>query len=77
MEDNTITSLEGFSSLDATQFSTETMTLENNDFSSYEVGTIDYWVNEKIEKLIATTEDPQEANFDLFAEEYLSLANIG
>lgn len=77
VEDNTITSLEGFSSLDATQFSTETMTLENNDFSSYEVGTIDYWVNEKIEKLIATTEDPQEANFDLFAEEYLSLANIG
>ena len=77
VEDNSITSLEGFSSLDATQFSTETMTLGNNDFSSYELGTIDYWVNENVEKLIAITEDPQEANFDLFAEEYLSQANIG
>lgn len=53
------------------------MTYGDNDFSSYELGTTDYWVNELAEKLVALTEDPDQANFSLFADEYLSQANIG
>ena len=53
------------------------MTMEGNDFSSSEINTQDYWVNESAEKLIATTEDPAEANFNLFADEYFAQANIG
>lgn len=77
IKNNQVTSIDGFSSLRATEFSTETMTLEDNDFSFYELGTQDYWVNEEAEKLIATTEDPDEANFSLFANEYYEQANIG
>ena len=61
----------------STEFSTETLTLGENDFSSIELGTTDYWVDESAEKLIALTEDPDEANFDLIADAYLAQANIG
>ena len=75
--DNTGTAVEGFLAFKATAFSTETMTMENNDFSSSEINTTDYWVNEEAEKLIASTEDPDEANFDLIDEEFFNQANIG
>lgn len=69
---------EGFTAFRATEFTTETMILEdNNSFSSVQLGTTDYWVNEEIEKRIAITENPDEANFSLFANEYNAQANIG
>ena len=77
IRNNEATALDGFSAFNATEFSTESMTLEGNNFSSMAVNTTDYWVNESVEKLIATTEDPDAANFDLFADEYFAQANIG
>lgn len=74
---NDVTALDGFMAFNATEFSTESMTLEGNNFSSMAVNTQDYWVNESVEKLIATTEDPDAANFDMFADEYFAQANIG
>ena len=74
---NDVTALDGFMAFNATEFSTESMTLEGNNFSSMAVNTQDYWVNESVEKLIATTENPDAANFDLFADEYFAQANIG
>ncbi len=77
IRNNQGTSVDKFLALNATEFSTETMTLEGNDFSNIEINTQDYWVNESAEKLIATTEDPLEADFSLFADEYFAQANIG
>ena len=77
VRNNVGTAFEGFNAYNATEFTTETMTLENNDFSSMGIGTTDYWVNESAEKLIAVTEDPDAANFSLFADEYYAQANIG
>ena len=77
IEDNKATSIGHFLGLKATEFSTETMTFGNNDFDSYELGTTDYWVNEEAEKLVALTEDPDSANYSLFAQEYIAQANIG
>lgn len=74
---NDVTAIDGFNAFNATEFSTESMTLEGNNFSSMAVNTQDYWVNESAEKLIATTEDPDAATFDLFADEYFAQANIG
>ena len=74
---NSVSSIDNFVAFRATEFSTETMTLENNQFSSIELNTTDFWVNEEIEKLIATTEDPDAANFNLFADEFFAQANIG
>ncbi|MCC0175967.1 right-handed parallel beta-helix repeat-containing protein [Waterburya agarophytonicola K14] len=68
---------EEFLAFKATEFSTETMTLEGNIFSAYELGTTDYWVNESAEKLVALTEDPDSANYSLFADDYIAQANIG
>ena len=68
--------IEEFSAFNATEFTTETMIMENNDFSSFELNTQDYWVNEAAEKLIATTEDPYAADFNLFSDEYYQQANI-
>ena len=76
VRDNIVTAVDGFLGFKATEFSTKTMTLENNDFSSSETNTPDFWVNEEAEKLIATTKDPNEANFDLISEEYYAQANI-
>lgn len=74
---NSVTTIGEFVAFNATAFTTESMTLENNDFSNIELNTPDFWVNEEIEKLIATTEDPDAANFDLFAEEFFAQADIG
>ncbi len=77
VKNNSATAVGSFAAFNATEFTTETMTLENNNnFSSSEIGTQDYWVNEEAEKLIALTENPDEANFDLFADEYYAQANI-
>lgn len=69
--------LDGFNLYNATEFTTESMSLEGNDFGdSMAIGTTDYWVNEGAEKAIATTIDPDAANFDLFADEYYEVAVI-
>ena len=76
VKNNVGTAIEGFNAYNATEFTTETMTLENNDFSSTGIGTTDYWVNESAEKLIAVTEDPYAADYSLFAGEYEAQLNI-
>lgn len=76
VKNNKANSVGNFVAFKATTFTTETMILENNHFSSSEINTQDYWVNEEAEKRIALTENPDEANFDLFADEYFAQANI-
>jgi hypothetical protein len=71
------TSVGDFAAFNATEFTTQTMIFEdNNSFSKVEFGTQDYWVNQWAETLIATTENPDEANFSLFANEYYAQADI-
>ena len=77
VRNNTATSAGEFSAFNVTEFSAETMTLEGNNFSSSETNTQDYWVNESAEKLVATTENPYEADFNLFADDYFGQVNIG
>ena len=77
VRNNEGTAVDDFTAFKATEFSTETMVLENNNFSSFELNTTDFWANEEAEKLIATTEDPYEADFSLFADEFFAQANIG
>ena len=77
IKDNEVTAVDEFTAFRVTEFSGETLTLEDNDFSSQQLGTTDYWVNESAEKLIALTIDPDKADFSLIAEEYLTYANIG
>ena len=76
IKDNQATAVDEFTAFRATEFSTETMTLEDNDFSSFQLGTTDYWANESAEKLVAITANPDLAGFSLFADDYLSEANI-
>lgn len=71
---NNVTAVDGFTAFNATEFTTETLTLGENNFSNQELGTTDYYVNEQAEKLVATTENPIEANFDLYAADYNSQA---
>ena len=73
---NTATSEENFFAFRATEYSTSTMTLGENNFSDFELNTTDYWVNEEAEKLIAETEDPDEATFDLISDDFFAQANI-
>ena len=68
---NYASAVENFAAYNATEFTTETMSVYDNDFSLEEINTEDYWVDEYAEKLIATTEDPAEADFTLFSEAYL------
>ncbi len=77
IKDNEVTAVDEFTAFRVTEFSGETLTLEDNDFSSQQLGTTDYWVNESAEKLIALTVDPDKADFSLIAEEYSAHANIG
>ena len=74
---NSGTSVDEFLVFDSTEFSSETMDFGDNDFSTYELGTQDYWVDEESEKLIATTENPGEADFSLLSDRYYEQANIG
>ena len=76
IKDNEANSVGDFPAFKATEFSTETMTIKDNNFTSSMIDTKDYWVNESAEKLIATTEDPDAANFSLFADEYAAHADI-
>jgi hypothetical protein len=67
-----------FRAFDATEFSTETLVLgENNDFTNQKLNTTDYWAAEKAEKQIARTEDPLAANFDLFSDEFYKSDSFG
>ncbi len=66
-----------FLAFNATEFTNESLSLGDNDFSSIELGTTDYWTNEEAERLIANTENPDEASFSLFSEQYYAEANIG
>ena len=77
IENNETESVGRFFGFKATEYTMETITLEDNDFDRYELGTTDYWVNESAEKLIAITEDPDKANFSLIAKEYAAHAVIG
>jgi hypothetical protein len=70
VNNNNVTATEEFLAFNATEFSTETLSLGENNFSSQELGTADYYVDEQAENLIATTENPTEANFDLIAADY-------
>ena len=71
------TAVDDFLVFKATDFSTKTMDFGENDFPSYELGSTDYWVNKEAEKQIATTENPGDANFGLFSDQYYGQANIG
>jgi hypothetical protein len=85
VDNNKITSVDDrrdgagrFLAFDATEFSTETLDLgENNDFTNQALNTTDYWAAQEAEKLIATTEEPLEANFDLFSDEFYNSNSFG
>jgi len=79
VNNNTVTALGDYVAFDATEFTTETMELGENDFSKIELNTTDYWANEEAEKTVAITEDPAEANFSLFEDDFFGDAstNIG
>ena len=77
VEGNTSTAAEGFLGLRMTEWTMETGTLGENNFSTAETYTTDFWVNEEAEKLIATTEDPDAADFSLINDEFFAQANIG
>lgn len=77
VKNNSGNSVDRFLVFDATEFSTETINFGDNDFSAYDLGSTDYWVNEQVEKLIAVTENPGEINFSSVAGEYYGQANIG
>ncbi|MBW4536574.1 MAG: right-handed parallel beta-helix repeat-containing protein [Pleurocapsa minor HA4230-MV1] len=67
-----------FFAFDATEFSTETMVLgDNNEFPSTDIGSTDFWANEEIEKLVAITEDPDAADFSLFADDFYNGGTYG
>jgi hypothetical protein len=72
VNNNNVTVVDGFLAFNATSFTIETLSLGENNFPSQELGTTDYFVNEQAEKLVAMTENPMEANFDLYAAEYNS-----
>lgn len=74
---NDVTAVDDFLAFDATEFTTETMVLGENTFSSVELNSTDYWHNESMEKQVAITEDPGEAGFDLFEEDFYEDAIIG
>ncbi|NJO97555.1 MAG: hypothetical protein HC764_17440 [Pleurocapsa sp. CRU_1_2] len=70
VSNNNITAIDGFTAFNSTEFSTQTQSLNTNEFSSLETGSTDYYANEQAEILVATTEDPSQAGFELFAAEY-------
>ena len=77
VRDNTVTANDGFSAFNATAFSSQTMDLGYNNFSSMATETTDYWTNQAAETQIATTTNPADANFSLFSDQYYGQANIG
>ena len=77
VEGNKVTTLGDYVAFDATAFTTETMELGENDFANIELNTTDYWANKEAEITVAITEDPAEANFSLFEDDFFEGANIG
>lgn len=78
VDNNIVTSTKDFLAFDATEFTTKTMELgDNNDFSSMEINSTDYWANEKLETLVAITEDPAAANFSLFEDDFYTGGTFG
>jgi Right handed beta helix region len=78
VDNNIVTSAKGFFAFDATEFTTKTMKLgDNNDFSSMQINTKDYWANEKQETRVAITEDPDVADFSLFKDDFLNGGTFG
>lgn len=75
--DNDVSSNGNYLAFDATAFTTETMIMRGNNFSNMELDSTDWWANEEIEKLVAITEDPSEADFSLFEDDFFAGANIG
>lgn len=74
---NSGNAVDRFLVFDATEFSSQSINFGENDFSAYEMGTQDYWVNEEAEKLIAVTENANDANFSSVSDAYYGQANIG
>jgi nitrous oxidase accessory protein NosD len=72
VSNNSVTGADGHVGYDATALTTETMELGENDFSNQLLNSEDFFVNPGAETLIATTEDPLEANFELIREDYVS-----
>jgi hypothetical protein len=78
VDNNTVTSAKNFFAFDASEFTTKTMKLgSNNNFSSMQLNTKDYWANEKLEKLVAMTEDPNAADFSLFRDDFYNGDTFG
>ena len=77
VRNNSANAVGEFTAFKATEYTTQTMIAENNDFSRVEMGSTDYWVNETVEILIAETENPSQADFSLFSNEYYQNINIG
>jgi hypothetical protein len=78
VDNNTVTSVGNFIGYDATEFTTETLKLgDSNDFSRTELNTTDFWANERAERRIATTEDPDRANFSLFEDDFYTGGTFG
>lgn len=77
VRDNQADAVGRFIAFQATEFSTETMVIENNDFSTQLLDTTDFWANQAGEIAVAVIADPREADFELFGAEFLAGANIG
>ncbi|MFM2314105.1 MAG: hypothetical protein RLZZ04_3381 [Cyanobacteriota bacterium] len=69
---NSVTGVDGHVGFDATGLTTETLDLGKNDFSNQLLNTPDYFVDAGAETLIATTEDPSEADFGLIQDAYVA-----
>lgn len=78
VDNNTVTVTGRFLAFDATEFTTETLKLgDNNDFPSFLLNTTDYWANERLEIQVAVTEDPDAANFSLFEDDFYNGGTFG
>jgi hypothetical protein len=67
---NTVTGVDGHVGLDATELTTETLDLGENNFSNQLLGSTDYFVDPAAETMIANEADPSKANFDLISAAY-------
>jgi nitrous oxidase accessory protein NosD len=79
VDNNKVTvSNDDFFAFDATEFSTETLVLgDNNEFPSTDIGSTDFWANEAIERRVAITEDPDAADFSLFEDDFYNGGTFG
>ena len=75
VRNNYVDAIGRFLAFDATEFTTETMTLEDNYFSSMELNSTDYWANQEAEKQVAMIEDPAQAGLELFVDDLIARMN--